>query len=329
MNATSRDPHHTGIIAVAIACAVAMSGATQVGAATPALVTRITAAQTATNVQISVVASAPVEYQFLNVQPNWIVFQVTPAELQIRPGTLPYTGGVVKKIRVGQFAPQVVRVVVEMARPTPFRVIPAHDELALLVGVPGETQGSPSTGRTLPNAASASGSQGVLIPSAATATPTRAPQVPPLERLHAVLPGEGIGPVRLGMRIQDVLAAVGPAKSTQALPDGTRYEWFAPPANSGIGVRATPSGVVYRVWVLNDDQYAIADRVRIGTTETDARAVLGTPSEVLVDASSGTKTLTYPSLGLWLTIQMDQRYTFYGRIFEFGVTKPASPTPGR
>lgn len=316
------------MIAIAIACAIALSGSTYVGAATPALVTRITAAQTVTNVQISVVASAPVEYQFLNVQPNWIVLQIAPADLQIHAGTLPYAGGVVKKIRVGQFAPQVVRIVVEMVRPTPFRVIPAHDELALLVGVPGETQIAPNAGRTLPNSASARGGQGVLVPSATSTTPSRLPQAP-LQRLHAVLPGEGIGVVRLGMGIQDALAALGPAKSTQALPDGARYEWFAPPANRGIGVRATPSGVVYRVWALNDDQYAIADRVHIGSTESDARAVLGAPAQALVDTSSGTKTLTYPSLGLWVTIQTDQRYAFYGRIFEIGVSKPEPAAAGR
>jgi len=328
MNAASGDLHRSAIIAIAIACAIVISGPVYVGAASPALVTRITAAQTVTNVQISVVASAPVEYQFVNVQPNWIVLQITPADLQIHAGTLPYAGGVVKKIRVGQFAPQVVRIVVEMARPTPFRVIPLHDELALLVGVPEETQISANAGRTLPNSASGRGGQGVPVPSA-SATPSRLPQAP-VQRWHAVLPGEGIGVVRLGMGIQDALAALGPAKNTQALPDGdVLYKWFAPPANRGIGVRATSSGVVYRVWALNDDQYAIADRVHIGSTEADARAALGAPSQVLGDTSSGTKTLTYPSLGLWVTIQTDQRYAFYGRIFELGVTKPEAPAPAR
>jgi len=325
MNVTSRAPHRSAVIAIAIACAVAISGSTYVGAATPALVTRITAAQTATNVQISVVASAPVEYQFVNVEPNWIVLQIAPADLQIRAGTLPYAGGVVKKIRVGQFAPQVVRIVIEMARPTPFRVIPSHDELALLVGVPGETPLSSSSGRTLPNSTSVHGDQGVAVPVAASTTPGRLPQAP-VQRVHVVLPGEGIGVVRLGMSVQDALAALGPAKTTKALPDGnTLYEWFAPPTNKGIGLRATPSGVVYRVWALNDDQYTIADRVHVGSTEADARAGLGAPSQVLADTSSGTKTLTYPSLGLWVTIQTDQRYAFYGRVFEIGVTKPETP----
>jgi len=292
-------------------------------------VTRITAAQTVTDVQVSVVASAPVEYQLLKVQPNWIVLQIAPAKLQIHAGTLPFAGDVVKKIRVSQFAPQVVRIVVEMARPTPFRVIPSHDELALLVGVPEETQISPNAGRTLPNASTARAGQGTVASSAAGESSNRQPQAP-AQRLHAVLPGEGIGPALLGMRIQDALAALGPAKHTQVLPDGnTLYEWFAPPRNSGLGVRATAAGIVYRVWTLNDDRYAIGDGVHVGSTEAFARAALGAPSQVVADTSRGIKTLSYPSLGLWVTIQTDQRYAYYGKVFEIGVTKPQAATTGR
>ncbi|HXX38084.1 MAG TPA: AMIN domain-containing protein [bacterium] len=327
MNATLCNPRPFAMIAMAIACVLVIAGSTDVRAATPAFVTRVTAAQTVTNVQISVVASAPVEYQFVNVRPNWIVLQIAPAELQIHAGTLPFARGVVKKIRVGQFTPQAVRLVVEMASPTPFRVIPLHDELALLVGVPGETGILPDAGRTLPDVAAVRGGHGGPAPSAAGTTPSRVPQAS-VQRVHAVLPGEGIGPVRLGMRIQEALAVLGPAKSTQVLPDGNMlYAWFVPPMNRGIGLRATPSGVVYRVWVLNDDQYAIADRIRIGNTETEARAALGAPSQVVADTSSGTKTLAYSSLGLWVGIQTDPRYTFYGRIFEFGVTKPEALAP--
>ena len=300
------------IIAVAIACAVIGSIASDIRAASPALVTRVTAAETSTNVQVSIVSSAPVQYQLVKVQPNWIVLQIAPAKLKIQAGTLPFAGDVVKRIRIGQFSPQVVRIVVEMARPSPFRVMTSRTELALFVAVPEATQ-SPVSATRAPTASPA---------------PNRGPQGPVL-RLHTVLPGEGIGPVLLGMRMQDALAALGPAKNTRVLPDGTTlYEWFAPPQNSGLGVRATAAGMVYRVWALNDDQYAIGSGVHVGSTEAFARAALGQPSQVVADTSRGIKTLSYPSLGLWVAIQTDQRYAYYGKVFEIGVTQPQASTAG-
>src|SRR5579872_371850 len=166
------------VIAGAIACAVIGSIASDGRAASPALVTRVTAAETSENVQVSIVSSAPVRYQLVKVQPNWIVLEIAPAKLKIQACTLPFAGDVVKRIRVGQFAPQVVRIVVEMARPSPFRVISSHGELALFVAVPEATQ-SPVAAARVPGA---------------SPTPNRGPQAP-IRRLHTVLPGEGIGPV--------------------------------------------------------------------------------------------------------------------------------------
>ncbi len=327
MSASSRDRYRLAVVLIVVVCAIATAGSTGAGAATPAVVTRITAAETATNVQLSVVASAPVTYRFVNVQPNWIVFQLSPAELQGRAGTLPFAGGAVTRIRVGQFQPQVVRIVVELKRPMPFRVVPAHDELVLLVGAAGDAPSASTVGRMLPDSAPAHGGRGVALPSAAPVTPSR-PQ-PVARPLRAVVPGQAVGPVRLGMRVQDAVAALGPAKTTQPLPDGNMlYEWFGPPSNRGVGARVSPSGTIYRVWVLNDSEYGIAEGVHVGSTEAEVRAALGAPAQELVDTARAIKTMTYPSLGLWVSIQMDRRYSFYDQVFEIGVTKP-EPGAGR
>ncbi|HLJ59246.1 MAG TPA: AMIN domain-containing protein [bacterium] len=312
VNLSVRVPHRAMVIAGAIACAVIGSIASDGRAASPALVTRVTAAETSENVQVSIVSSAPVRYQLVKVQPNWIVLEIAPAKLKIQAGTLPFAGDVVKRIRVGQFSPQVVRIVVEMARPSPFRVITSRAEVEVFVAVP-ETMQRPV---------------GATHAASASPTPNRGPQGP-LLRLHTVLPGEGIGPVLLGMRIQDALTALGPAKNRQVLPDGnTLYEWFAPPSNSGLGLRVTAAGMVYRVWALNDDQYTIGGGVHVGSTEAFARAALGEPSQVVADPSRGIKTLNYSALGLWVAIQTDHRYAYYGKVFEIGVTQPQASSAG-
>jgi hypothetical protein len=254
--------------------------------ATPALVTRVTAAETANDVQVAVVASAPVQYQLVKTRPDWIVLQISPARLRFAPGTVPFTGDVVKRIRIAQLA-HAVQLVVEMTRPAPFRVVPSGGVVAVMVQ---------------------------------TATPRPRGSI---DRLHEILPGGGIGRVRLGMPVHDAVAALGRATTTRTLADGNVvYEWFGPPSNRGIGARVTPSGLVYRVWALNDGQYGVTSRLHVGSTEADARATLGAPSQAVVNSSGTIKTLTYPALGLWVAIQMDPRYALYGRIFEIGVMRP-------
>ncbi len=80
--------------------------------------------------------------------------------------------------------------------------------------------------------------------------------------------------------------------------------------------------------MLNDSEYGIAEGVHVGSTEAEVRAALGAPAQELVDTARAIKTMTYPSLGLWVSIQMDRRYSFYDQVFEIGVTKP-EPGAGR
>ena len=357
MNGALRFRYPYALVCIAVLVVIIAIGAGGVRAGS-AVVTRVAAVETAQGVELSIVASAPIRYELRQVQSNWIVIDVSPAELGIPAGTVPPAGHAVTKVRVGQFQSDVVRVVVEMVRPTPFHVTASADRTAVLVGIGAPTSAVASGGVGQSTTAQASSpaqppvpqdtavvfkSTAVLpqptrpqTPSAQTA-PTQTPpaqtaptQTPPAQRVQSVVPGKGIGPVRLGMHVEEVVAALGQPVRSQPLSDGTTaYQWFGPPSNAGLGVRITPAGVVYRVWVINDAQYAIQNRVHVGSTETDARTALGEPSQVLVDASHGLKTLTYPSLGLWIVIQTDKQYAFYGQVFEIGVTTLPEPSAGR
>ena len=99
-------------------------------------VTAVTLQEVAGEVRVSIATTGPARYQQRAVHPQWVVVDVQGAELGIPAGTLPFSGGVISKIRVGQFTSDVVRVVVEFVLPVPARVAPSSDGTALIIGIP-------------------------------------------------------------------------------------------------------------------------------------------------------------------------------------------------
>jgi S1-C subfamily serine protease len=155
-------------------------------------------------------------------------------------------------------------------------------------------------------------------PPAPAPTPARPPEAQAEE--VRIWPGLGIGPIRIGMPIKDALAAMGPMKSNLALADGsTVYRWFAPPKNDGIGMLGSKSGIVVRVWALNDPRYVTDRGLHVGSTEKDVLSVMGPPSRVIPNTQAKTRILRYDALGIWFSIQLDERYLFYNQVFEIGV----------
>jgi len=297
-----------------------------------ARVTLIGTAETAQEIQVSIVASAPIRYRVRDVRPNWIVIDVLGAELGVAAGVLPPAktvgGSPVQKVRVGQFEPDVVRVVVELVRPLKFRITPSSDMATLLVGIPMEAARAKSPAPAATSPAQPDQKVAPREGQAASVQPPQA-QTAPSGALR-IESGRGIGPVRLGMRIQNVVAVLGPPLGTKTLPDGNIvHRWFEPPKNSGLGVRVTPGGVVFKIWTLNDTRYVTRQRLHVGSTEAEVRAALGEPSRMVTNSDLGMKTLLYESQGIWVSIQLDQRYALYNTVFEIGVMEPkiASQAP--
>jgi hypothetical protein len=151
-----------------------------------------------------------------------------------------------------------------------------------------------------------------LVPAAASPAPGAAPLL--------IIPGQSLGPVRLGMPVREETVRLGASKGTAELDDGTMmYRWFEPPSNSGIGVRTAQNGTVLRVWVLNDERYRTKEGLHIGNTEAEVRAALGDPTIITINVQGKTRTLVYESLGLWFTIILDQHYRFYNAVFDIGI----------
>lgn len=155
-------------------------------------------------------------------------------------------------------------------------------------------------------------------PSAAQPSPSPGPAA--AEEAFLITPGQGVGRLRLGMRLQDVTAILGPPMGTETNADGiSTFRWYAPPSNSGIGVRTTRAGVVYAVHVLNEPSYATFERLRVGSTEDEIRRVLGEPTRINLDENRGDKFLEYHALGINFTINLDSQYSFHNAAYEISV----------
>jgi len=151
----------------------------------------------------------------------------------------------------------------------------------------------------------------------------RPPAGPVQARTWNIISGQSVGPVRLGANLRDVVAIYGPQLWIERLPNGSAdHLWFAPPLYSGLGVRTTPAGKVYVIWVQNDTRYLTRDHLSAGSTETQVRAALGTPSRVSVNSAQAIRTLWYNSRGVWFSFPLDAPRPYNDRIYAIGVMQP-------
>ena len=122
--------------------AVALWPAVQVQASS-VKVTGVALKEAANELQVSIAATGPARYQSRDVQPSWIVVDIQGARLAMPAGSLPLAKGLVKKVRVGQYTEDVVRLVVELAQPAKFRLTTAPDNAAIMVGISKEAAAQP------------------------------------------------------------------------------------------------------------------------------------------------------------------------------------------
>jgi hypothetical protein len=94
---------------------------------------------------VSITASAPVRYQLRNVEPDWIVIDVSKAELALTSGKPPAGRGLVRLIRVGQFTPDTVRVVLELTEAVPVHVATSPGKNAIVLSLAVNARGNSHT----------------------------------------------------------------------------------------------------------------------------------------------------------------------------------------
>ena len=94
---------------------------------------------------VSITASSPVSYRLRNVEPDWVVIDVSKAELALTSGKPPVGRGLVRLIRVGQFTPDTVRVVLELTQAVPIHVATSAGKNAIVVSLAVDAQGNSQT----------------------------------------------------------------------------------------------------------------------------------------------------------------------------------------
>jgi hypothetical protein len=303
----------TAALLVATALLVAALGPGVVPArADLARVTGVTTQAGQSDVRIIVHVSAPVHYEIQRVRADWIVVDILGATLAVQAGPVSASSGPVTRIRLGQFAPTVVRVVVELAQPLKFRVDTAAQETTIVIALPSGAA-PPAAGSPLP--------PGVAAPAAVSP--------PPPTSGGKIVFGHGIGRVHLGMQMADVVAALGAAATTTTVPGvGTEYRWYSDAQPAGFGVRATPAGIVQQLWIVGELGYRTAQGLHVGSTALDVRAALGPPSwSVAVSSQNKTTTLMYDRLGVWFVLRPDIQPTLPWRVARIDIVQPSTASP--
>jgi polysaccharide biosynthesis/export protein len=82
---------------------------------------------------VTIIASGPVRYQLQHIQPDWVVVDVSKAQLALATPGSPIARGLVKQIRFGQFAPEVVRVVLVLTQAVPIHIATSAGRAAIIV----------------------------------------------------------------------------------------------------------------------------------------------------------------------------------------------------
>jgi type II secretory pathway component GspD/PulD (secretin) len=115
-------------------------------AAAQAVVTDVTLEEAAGGLQVAVAASGPVSPQLVALNPAWIVMDVRGAQLAASYVTRPLHQGIIRRVRMSQHAPDVVRVIVELSRPAAYYLRTSPDEHGIVIGIPaGAGDGRPLT----------------------------------------------------------------------------------------------------------------------------------------------------------------------------------------
>jgi hypothetical protein len=147
--------------------------------------------------------------------------------------------------------------------------------------VPGTTAASPPVA-TPPSRPPTSAP---LSPAARTPPSTLPPSDASDSNPHFISPGVGIGRVKVGMQIDDVVAILGTPKTTQ----GVRYYWFSSYVvgdtrhfqNGGLYVICDTTGKVLTVVAYYAPQYVTSHGLHTGVTEAAVRAAMGEPTKVV------------------------------------------------
>jgi len=145
-----------------------------------------------------------------------------------------------------------------------------------------------------------------------------------------ILPGGGVGPVRIGMWMRDARSVLGPPKSTRSGTGGeTFYAWFDTTDCTAQGLYVTAlADHVIRAGVHYDPRYVTPIGLRIGVNEGQVRSAMGEPSRV-VSYGPQAHGLVYNDIGIAFTVIDGPSVRGYQTVAEIDVFGPQQWKWGR
>jgi|SRR5579864_1007806 len=166
-----------------------------------------------------------------------------------------------------------------------------------------------------------------VLPATPQIMPAPQPPKPaPTDSNFAIMPGQGIGDLKLGMHRDEIERLLGPAKqSNSRRPDGNVFMgWFE--GNRGLWVLLSSRGEAILIGVQLDSRYTVQG-LHIGSIESEVRAALGEPSRVELTpwksgAAEKNKVLYYDSPGLRIVISNSPQYATNGLVVDISVRRP-------
>ena len=96
-----------------------------------------------------------------------------------------------------------------------------------------------------------------------------------------IVPGQGIGPIRLGMTVAQVREALGQEQrsTTDPVTSATVLAWDTK-GGGNLGVWFGPDGKAINIGINQDPQYATAQGLRAGDAADKVRALMGAPDDI-------------------------------------------------
>jgi hypothetical protein len=145
-----------------------------------------------------------------------------------------------------------------------------------------------------------------------------------------VVPGHRIGPIRLGMSIEDVIAAVGrrPKRDVFASDGIVLYEW----RTEGVWVSQSMTTNAIRVISVfgTSDRYRTDKNVSLLQPRTRMEAVYGKGFKEYDYAADRIMLIRYHDIGLQFgLVNQPSNVPIHNRIFQIGIFKPGDLPPLR
>ena len=130
----------------------------------------------------------------------------------------------------------------------------------------------------------------IVLWGCASSSSTSLSGVPPVPatpiRDELIVPGHRIGPVSLGMTLQDLYRTMGNSTSSDRSRDGFRYEF----GSLIVDVLAANQKVMS---ITTTGSHATREGIGIGSSELAVRATYGTPTRISKNRSSDGRLLRY------------------------------------